>query len=64
MHLYGLFVLKIGRFVSVDFDGYFRGAGKGKTIISNVPNLPCSEWMAVNNLPSGKKSGGNGRNFF
>jgi hypothetical protein len=34
-----------------DFDGYFRGAGKGKTIISNLPDLPCAEWWAANNCP-------------
>ena len=33
----------IGMIEVRDFDGYFRGAGKGKTIITNLPQLPCEE---------------------
>jgi hypothetical protein len=33
-----------------DYDGYFRGAGKGKTIISNLPNLPCEDFLAIDNV--------------
>jgi hypothetical protein len=37
---------KIGLIEVWDFDGYFRGAGRGKTIISNLPDLSCEEvWI-------------------
>jgi hypothetical protein len=35
-----------------DFDGYFNGAGQGKTIISNKPGLPCEEEWTKNLMPS------------
>jgi hypothetical protein len=41
----------IGMIEVRDFDGYFRGVGKGKTVISNLPDLPCADWWAVNNCP-------------
>jgi hypothetical protein len=41
----------IGMIEVRDFDGYFRGAGKDKTIISNLPELPCSDWLAINVIP-------------
>lgn len=33
-----------------DFDGIFRGAGRGKTIISNIPDMPCEDFLAVDNI--------------
>jgi hypothetical protein len=41
----------IGMIEVRDFDGYFRGAGKQKTIISNLPDLPCNDWWLINNCP-------------
>jgi hypothetical protein len=35
-----------------DFDGYFRGAGKGKSIITNLSELPCEECWELDLLPS------------
>jgi hypothetical protein len=35
-----------------DFDGYFRGAGRGKTIITNLPDLLCEAVWEDNLLPS------------
>ncbi len=42
----------IGMIEVRDFDGYFRGTGKGKTIISNLPDLPCDEQLAANLTPT------------
>ena len=41
----------IGPIEISDFYGYFQGAGKGKTIISNLPDLPCNDLWAINNVP-------------
>ncbi len=41
----------IGMIEVHDFDGFFHGAGKGETIISNAPDLPCNEYWAVDNCP-------------
>ncbi len=41
----------IGMIEVREFDGTFRGAGKGKTIISNLPDLPCNEYWAIDNCP-------------
>ncbi len=41
----------IGMIEIHDFDGYFRGAGKGKTVISNAPDLPCNDYWAIDNIP-------------
>ncbi|MDZ7608610.1 MAG: hypothetical protein U5K79_24175 [Cyclobacteriaceae bacterium] len=35
-----------------EFFGAFRGAGKGKTVISNLPELPCEEALLLNLNPS------------
>jgi len=35
-----------------DFNGYFLGAGQGKTIITNKPDLPCEEEWEKNLMPS------------
>src|SRR4030042_5504209 len=35
-----------------DFDGYFLGKGRGKTIISNLPDLPCDEQLEANLTPT------------
>jgi hypothetical protein len=35
-----------------EFNGFFKGAGKGKTIITNRPGLPCEEAFEQNILPS------------
>ena len=42
----------IGMIEVRDFDGNFRGAGKGKTIITNLPELPCEDCWEVNIQPS------------
>jgi hypothetical protein len=42
----------IGMIEVREFDGYFRGAGKGKTIISNLPELPCEELWLENVMPA------------
>src|SRR4030042_2770377 len=42
----------IGMIEVCDFDGYFRGTGKGKTIISTLPDLPCEEALDVNVSPA------------
>ena len=42
----------IGMIEVRDFDGYFVGAGKGKTIISNAPDLPCEEAWEQDLVPS------------
>jgi hypothetical protein len=34
-----------------DFNGYFLGAGRGKTIISNLPELPCEACWEVDVEP-------------
>jgi hypothetical protein len=47
----GLF--KIGFVEEIcDFNGYFLGAGKEKTIISNLPDLPCEEALFDNLNPT------------
>jgi len=35
-----------------DFNGYFKGAGKDKTIITNLPDLPCEETLLANLNPT------------
>jgi hypothetical protein len=41
------------RFIEVwDFEGYFRGAGKGKTIITNLPDLPQGEVLSNFKYPA------------
>jgi hypothetical protein len=35
-----------------DFDGYFVGKGRGKTIISNLPDLPCDAQLEANLTPT------------
>jgi hypothetical protein len=42
----------IGIFEIHDFDGYFRGPGKGKSIITNIPELPCEECWLQDMMPS------------
>jgi hypothetical protein len=41
---------KIGFITVRDFNGYFRGAGKGKTIITNLPALPQADIFAGNSV--------------
>ena len=45
--LYSIGILEIR-----DFDGFFHGAGQGKTILSNVPGLLCEEQWIKNLMPS------------
>lgn len=42
----------IGMIVVHDFDGVLTGAGQGKTIITNLPELPCEEYWEANQLPA------------
>jgi hypothetical protein len=42
----------IGMIEVRDFVGCFTGAGKGNTIITNLPNLPCEDAWLVNTFPS------------
>jgi hypothetical protein len=42
----------IGIFEIHDFNGYFRGVGKGKSIITNIPELPCEECWLQDMMPS------------
>jgi len=41
---------KIGFIEVWDFQGIFRGAGKGKTIITNLPDLPQGEVFSGNSI--------------
>jgi hypothetical protein len=41
---------KIGFIEVWDFQGIFRGAGKGKTILANLPDLPQGEVFAGNEV--------------
>jgi hypothetical protein len=43
-------IYKIGLIRVSDFTGYFRGAGKGRTIITNLPNLPQGDVFASNSI--------------
>jgi hypothetical protein len=42
----------IGMIEVHDFDGVLTGAGQGKTIITNLPDLPCEEYWEANQLPA------------
>jgi hypothetical protein len=42
----------IGMIEVRDFDGFFRGAGKGKTILSNLCCLPCEAAWEANVMPA------------
>ncbi len=42
----------IGFIEVLEFDGFLQGAGKGKTIISNLPDLPCEELWLDNLMPA------------
>jgi hypothetical protein len=42
----------IGLVEVLDFNGYFRGKGRGKTIISNLPDIPCDAQLAANLTPT------------
>ena len=42
----------IGMIEVLDFNGCFTGAGKGKTIITNLPDLPCENAWLANVIPS------------
>jgi hypothetical protein len=42
----------IGMIEVRDFDGVLTGAGQGKTIITNLPDLPCDEVWLSNQLPA------------
>jgi hypothetical protein len=42
----------IGMIEVHDFDGVLTGAGQGKTIITNLPDLPCDEIWVLNQLPA------------
>jgi len=48
---YSIVQLDIGMIEVHDFDGFFHGAGKGETIISNTPDLPCNDYWAIDNCP-------------
>ncbi len=42
----------IGMIEVRDFDGYFTGSGKGKTVIANFPGLPCEAKWEANKMPA------------